>query len=401
MKILTAILALLAIAEIPEQRWIAAFEAPPVSGIPADFDRAVRRYENQTVRQPIRLEVAASRLRVVLSNDLGNAPVRIADVRIAISDAQGRLAAGSDRSLSFRGKRTTIIPARRELTSDAIDFPVERFGHVSVTIFYPEATRVSGHLSRLFLSPPGDHGSDAVIAEGHRSLGAGIISRIEVMAPVDRMVLIAMGDSITDGVGSTPFGDLSWPQQLGRRLAATPAYAQWSVVNAGIGGNRLLHDGEMDGPAGLNRFERDVLAIRGARAIILLQGVNDIGFGAQQAFRLEAVKPAEIISAYRRLIKRAHAKGLKIYGATITPFEGADYYSREGEMARQAVNQFIRRGHAFDGILDMDLAVRTPENPQRLLSKFDSGDHLHPNDSGYQAMAEVAEHVLNSAVLQQ
>jgi lysophospholipase L1-like esterase len=201
--------------------------------------------------------------------------------------------------------------------------------------------------------------------------------------PASGRTLVTFGDSITEGVVSTPGAFRSWPDRLAERLSANTATRDWTVVNAGIGSNRLLHD--TPSTNALSRFDRDVLAVPGVKAVIVLLGINDIQYSHRNA--AEAVHPPDEIGAFRQLIDRAHAAGLKIYGATITPFEGSPDYTAEGEADRQALNAFIRSG-AFDGVVDFDAALRDPARPTHLRGDTESNGHLHPNDAGYRIMGD-------------
>jgi len=198
------------------------------------------------------------------------------------------------------------------------------------------------------------------------------------------MAIVALGDSITEGVGSTFSADRRWPDRLAERLAASRRERAISVVNEGIGGNRVLHD--VVGPNAQSRFDRDVLSQPGARFVIFLEGINDIGFAGAVNF----VTAEQIIAGYQKIIDRAHSHGRKIFAGTLTPFEGTlipGYFTPEGELKRETVNTFIRTSGAFDGVIDFEAAIRDPSHPTRMLPAFDSGDHLHPSDAGYQAMA--------------
>jgi lysophospholipase L1-like esterase len=202
-------------------------------------------------------------------------------------------------------------------------------------------------------------------------------------------VLVGFGDSITEGAGSTPGKAMSWPDQLGGLLAASPRNRCWSIVNAGISGNRLLHDGR--GPNALSRFDRDVLAVPGATHVVLLEGINDIGKISDPAKMNQAVTADQIISAYRQLVERAHARGLKIIVGTLLPYEGAAYADAEGEAKRDTVNRWIRdHRRSFDGLIDFDVAMQEPGQPRVMRLAEQIGDHLHPNDLGYTRMARIA-----------
>jgi lysophospholipase L1-like esterase len=210
------------------------------------------------------------------------------------------------------------------------------------------------------------------------------------MAPADASAIVAFGDSITDGARSTPDADRSWPSRLARRLTANRDTARIAVLNQGIGGNRILRDNT--GPNALARFDEDVLSPAGVKWLIVLEGINDIGQGARaNALPENAVTAAELIAADRQMIERAHLRGIKVMGATLTPYGGAAYSSERGEAIRDAVNTWIRTGGAFDAVVDFEAATRDPKNPKQFRAEFDSGDHLHPSDAGYQAMADAID----------
>jgi len=220
------------------------------------------------------------------------------------------------------------------------------------------------------------------------------LTGVDVAAPPSASTLIAFGDSITDGARSTVDTNHRWPNFLAERLLARKGAAPIAVVDEGIGGNRILHDPNMNiafGVSALARFDRDVLAQPGVKYVIVLEGINDLGHASPDHFPEEQVNAGQIIAGLKQLAARAHEKGIKIYGATLTPFQGTPstgYYSPEKEAQRKAVNEWIRTGNAFDGVIDFDKAVRDPANPDRMAEAFDSGDHLHPKDAGYRAMGE-------------
>jgi lysophospholipase L1-like esterase len=219
-----------------------------------------------------------------------------------------------------------------------------------------------------------------------------LLTGVDVAVSEPTNVVLTLGDSITDGTSSTPDANRRWPDRLAERLAETADDGAVAVLNQGIGGNRLLHDGVGDftftGPGALARFDRDVLAQTGVTHLIIFEGINDIGLPAMSGEDAESVSADDLIFALRQIAERGHEAGLIVLGATITPYEGAMYYSPEGEATRQAVNAWIRDGGAFDGVIDFDAAVRDPGNPGRILPAYDSGDALHPNDDGYAAMAD-------------
>jgi len=210
-----------------------------------------------------------------------------------------------------------------------------------------------------------------------------------VEAPAPRNVLVAFGDSITEGACATPGWNLSWPQQFALRLAKSHAGKSWTVINAGISGNRLLYDGV--GQKALERFDRDVIGIAGLKAIVLLEGINDIGAGSTIDTDTGPRSADDIIGAYKQLIARAHARGIKIYGGTLLPYAGAAYFSAQGEATRQSVNSWIKNSGTFDGVIDFDAAMRDPSQPAQLTGAYQCGDNLHPNDAGYTAMSNAVD----------
>nr|WP_232793400.1 SGNH/GDSL hydrolase family protein [Caulobacter hibisci] len=260
---------------------------------------------------------------------------------------------------------------------------------VSVAIFYVGTQAPAGHRVRLFVAPPGNHVAKSPIPGEEALRGPGLVSGVEVRGAA-APVLVAIGDSITEGTGSTANADKGWPEQLAQRLSARPE--GWSVVNMGVGGGRLLR--EVSGPSALSRFDRDVLSVAGLKAVLLLEGINDIGRPAQPGFAADAVTPEDLIVGYRQLIARAHARGVKIYAGVIPPFEGAAYYHDKGEATRQAVNAWIRTSGEFDGIVDFDAVLRDPAKPSQLRADTHGGDHLHPNDAGYALMAQAVDKAL-------
>jgi lysophospholipase L1-like esterase len=371
----------------PDRPWLAAWVSSTVEAIPAKIPTDVRDYVGQTVRQTLRLEAAGSRVRVVLTNELGKEPVHVGDAHFALCDREGTLLPGTDRPLTFSGRKDVVIPPGAPLLSDPVELHVPAFAEAAVSVYYPEAARPAAHLSRVFLSGPGDHAADAAFAGAEAKRGPALASRVEVIPDAARRVVVAVGDSITEGAGATPNAHMDWPEQFALRLAKSPGGGRWSVVNAGISGGRLLHDGGGAGPNTLARYDRDVLDVPGVTDVILLEGINDIGWGTQPQGAGETVSAEDVIAADRQLIARAHARGVKVYGATLLPYEGASYYDLNGEKKREAVNAFIRSG-AFDGVIDFEAVIKDPADPLRYRPAFDHGDHLHPSDAGYSAMAD-------------
>jgi lysophospholipase L1-like esterase len=237
---------------------------------------------------------------------------------------------------------------------------------------------------------PGDFTAKADIADALKQPSWYWLAGVDVTAPKETRAVVAFGDSITDGARSTVDANRSWPSVLAQRLFARHGHPpRLAVLNAGISGNRILHD--VMGSNALARFDRDALLQSGVEDVIVLEGINDIGFSSIPGGADQAVTADDLIAGLRQLVEFAHVRGIRVFGATLLPFEGAPYFSPEGETKRQAVNSWIRTGGAFDGVIDFDAAVRDPNHPTKVLPAYDSGDHLHPSDAGYQAMANAVD----------
>lgn len=367
--------------------WVAAWYSPPFPTTPVWEPNQVRIFDHQTTRQVVRLEVAGDQVRVHLTNVLGLLPVRVGDVRIALSSPNGVLQPGTGHVVTFGGHRDATLAPGQALLSDPVDMKVERFDELAISVYYLDAVAPAGHLSPLIISPSGDHAGEDVWPLATHALDApGLASGIDVEAASPAPVLVAFGDSITEGYCATMGTHRDYPEQLARLLAARPADSHWVVINSGISGNRLLHDG--DGTAALARFDRDALDIPGVKAIVLLEGINDIGVAYLPGSDTGPIQAAPLIGAYQDLIRRAHARGLEIYLGTLTPYVGAGYERPAGEKVREAVNAWIRKGQGFDGLIDFDEALRDPAHPLSIKGADQCGDDLHPNDAGYGLMAK-------------
>jgi lysophospholipase L1-like esterase len=344
-------------------------------------------FKNQTLRQIVHVSLGGDRVRVVLSNAFGTIPLEVGAAHIALRDKEAAIQTKSGRALTFGGRSSTFIAAGAVAISDPVALTLPAASDLAIDLYLPGDTAAStspltthqGALQLNYISGEGNHAGEAVFADAATTQQWFFLSRVEVAASEQSGAVVAFGDSITDGTRSTPNTNNRWPDEFARRLAAQKI--PLGVLNQGIAGNRVLCDGA--GVSALARFDRDVLAQTGAKYVVVLESINDIGIG-----RSNPIPSAEdLIAAHRQLIERAHAHGLRIYGATLTPFEGAAYFSAEGEAKRQAVNQFIREGKAYDGVIDFDKAVRDPDAPSKIQQKYNPGDNLHMNDAGYQAMA--------------
>jgi lysophospholipase L1-like esterase len=385
----------LAAQPVEGSRWIAAWSSPPNPFLPGGHAAYLEPYDDVTVRQVLRIAAGGSEVRVRFTNDLGVEALRIGAASLGRVSTKG-VSAGRFAPLTFAGEPGVIIPPGAAMLSDAVSMPVRRFEDLVVSTYFPEPTPPNGHRHQVDLSEPGDHTRTAVWPERDPVRGATAVSAIQVTGAAGRRVLAAFGDSITEGAGSTPGAQMSWPAQLSRRLARHSALDDRAVVNAGISGNRILHDGGSQN--GLARFERDALSIAGVTEVIVLEGINDLGVAYAPAGPRDVVDADDLIRAYRQMIESAHLRGVRIFGATILPYEGAVYFSPAGEAERVKVNTWIRDSGAFDGVIDLDQVMRDPDNPARLAADYEVGDRLHPNDAGYAAMADAVESFLMEQV---
>lgn len=387
--LLAAAAAVLLCAASPSQgHWVEAWYSPPFPPTAVLSCNDARVLDHQTVRQVIRVEAGGTAIRVRFSNELGLSAVKIGSAHVALSSPNGVTEPATDHALTFNGRPDAVIAQGKALLSDPVQLSVTAFADLAVSIYYPQRLAPAGHLGELRLSAPGDHGAEPVWRGSSVARAPGLVSGIEVQMAQARPVLVAFGDSITEGAGATPGTHMDWPEQLARRIAHSEA-SNWVVINSGISGNRLLHAGA--GPSALDRFERDVLDIPGVKAVIVLEGINDIGWAFDPAGDTGPLTAQDLIHAYWQLISRAHARGLEVFGGTLTPYEDAVYYHPAGERVREAVNEWIRTSGAFDAVIDFDKAVRDPRDPLRYRGADQSGDSLHPNDAGYRAMSEAID----------
>ena len=354
----------------------------------------------------MRVSIGGTQICLRLSNEYGSAPLLIGSATVAAPNDATSVKPGSIQSVTFGGRNSVTIPAGAPVLSDPVAFPVTSGAEISISLYFPQRvatpTLHALALKRAVVSQHGDYTRAEKIEAGATSESLSLVSAVLVPAQPFQRLVVAFGDSITDGDGSTVDADHNWPSDLIRRLGKAPEGSKVAVVNEGIAGNRLLSEGfaVSFGVSALARFDRDALALPGVTHIVLLEGVNDIGFpgaklgGRYLADPADVRTPEELIDAYRRLISRAHARGAKLIGATMTPFEGVDlpgYYTESKEAARQKVNKWIRTSGSFDAIIDFDAILRDPDHPSRLLTRFASEDHLHPNDAGYEAMANAVD----------
>lgn len=378
-------------AETKPPVWSASWGASPVFAVGKELC-------NQTVRMVVKVSCGGKLARLRLSNETGKDPVTVSNVHLALPGKDGAIIAGSDHKLTFGGETEAVIPAGAPLLSDPIELDVKPLSRLAVSLYLPRWTgpcvihplgRETGYISKA------GNFSGADKFEGDSMDARYFLSEIDTADNRPTEATIAtFGDSITDGYGATLGANQRWPDLLSDRL--NQGEKRYGVVNAAISGNRLLHDlpACLFGPSGLSRFDRDVLSLPGLTHVIVLIGINDIG--QSSCFKLEEQKILDttLIAGYKQLIARAHAKGVKIIGGTLTPYEGTsfeDYYTPQGEITRQAVNKWIRESGEFDAVIDFDKILRDPQNPTRIKAQYDEGDHLHPSDAGYKAMADAID----------
>lgn len=339
-------------------------------------------FANTSLRQVVRISAGGSQLRIRVSNRYGTGTLRLTGATVAKAGSGASTVAGTTRNLTFRNRGSIAVPAGQDAVSDATPLRTTALERLTVTLYFATPTGpATFHESAAATSyrASGDHRSDsgagAFTEESHASY---FLTGVDVAGTSTRSAVVAFGDSITDGISSTPNADNRYPDQLAERLAA--GGRRLSVVNAGLSGNRLLEDSDCCGDSALSRFRHDVLAQPAVRTVIVSQGLNDLGFNPE-------VTGAQLIAGHRRLIDAAHQHGVRIVGGTITPMKGSMLDSAHGELVRQQVNQWIRSSGEYDAVVDFDAVLADPAAPTALRPAYDAGDALHPNDAGLAAMA--------------
>lgn len=374
---------------VDSPHWVTTWGAVPVSEGEA--------LKAQSVRQVLRTSIGGSGMRIRLSNLFGTAPVTIGPVHVAKSAGGSAIAPDGSHAVTFGGQATVTIAQGADALSDPVAVPVAALEEIAVSLYLPagaERPTVHGVGNQTVHFATGDVTTAPKFPEsdGEPDDSRYFLTDVEVIADPAARAIVLLGDSITDGVGSTENRNARWPDALAERLQADPALADIAVVNSGIAGNRIVNDAAAPyrGPSSLSRFDRDVLSKPGVRWVLLLQGSNDVSAGDVLKTPKEKVSAEQIIDGMKTLIARARAKGIKIWGGTLLPKGGAAFPappSEEARIKRHVVGTWIRTSGAFDAVVDFEKVMRDPANPDRLLPAYDSGDHLHPNDAGYKAMA--------------
>jgi lysophospholipase L1-like esterase len=374
----------------PERKWVDAWA---VSYLPTTINgtlQSVPTFHNHTLRLNMFLKLSGTALRVKLTNRFSTRPLIIGSAHVALRRSSDGLTSGpdvvaeTDQALTFAGAKTLKIDAGKEIWSDPVELAVKQHQDIAVSVFLPEATTPEsfhpvGLKTQYMIT--GDHCSDATFQSegiGSRTTMYFFVSGIQVSAPANSKVIVTLGDSITDSAAAETDVNAAWPDVLSKRLPALKDSTPISVINMGIGSNRLV-SADAAGPAGIKRLEDDVLSRPNVSHLILLEGINDISY--------EQIPAEKLIAAYEQIIDKAHAKGIKVIGATLLPIQNSRKDTPTNEATRQAVNKWILESHRFDAILDFAKVVRDPENPLRIRKDL-TGDYVHPNTEGYRLMGE-------------
>jgi len=379
-------------AATPAPRWAeelpAPFNVPEVLG-------------DQTVRQIARISVGGDQLRVVISNEFGTRPVTIGSASVALSAGGSAIDPATVKPLTFGGKSSAVIPPGAPLVSDPVDLPVKALSSVAVSFYLPKRTGITSvhwdGAQTTYVSATGDKTKDADFKADSTDKSRLLLSRILTTAKPDSSAIVFFGDSITDGACSTVDTNNRWPDHIAERLQAE-GHPDVAVVNEAYSGDRVLTNGM--GTNALSRFDMSVLSHPHVSTVVMMMGINDIGWPGKDAITPSDPEPTaeDVIAGYKQIIDRAHDHGIRFVGVTLTPFidtfkglPTSGYYTPEKEKIREAVNEWIRANKTADGLIDFDKLLEDPKNPNHINPAYDCGDHLHPNDAGYQAMAKAVD----------
>lgn len=380
-------------AQRPAERWVATWTTSMIGALPYPYAGAGNDsglvLTGRTLRQIVRVSVGGTRVRLRVSNEYGSRPLVIRAARVALSKGRTAIDTTRDRRITFGGQPTVTIRAGANMVSDPVSLTIPDNADLAVSFFFADSTRgTTLHFAahqRNYRSAVGDltaatdFAADTITERWH------FLSGVDVVNPRVTGVIVAFGNSITDGTAATTDANTRWPNVLATRLLASRE-PRTAVVNAGIGGNQVTSP--MRGPSALQRFDRDVLMQPGVTHVIMLEGVNDISRGTGTRDPRDEISAQELIAAHTQLVQRAHERGVIIFGGTLTPVGGMSGLTPERIAKRDALNAWIRTSGVYDGVIDFDKITRDPSDSTRFLPAYDSGDHLHPNDAGYKAMGE-------------
>ncbi|HET7105082.1 MAG TPA: SGNH/GDSL hydrolase family protein [Terracidiphilus sp.] len=367
-------------------QWVGTWVASPML---ASGGWKVKPFSNVTLREVAHISAGGSQIRLRLTNEFGTDPLTIDDAHVALSAGGSAIKEGTDHAITFGGASTVVIPPGAAMMSDPVSLSVEPLTDLAVSFHIPSqvmrAETFHDFADQDNYMADGDVAGATDLAQPAKLSSWYFFDGVDVRAGADSRAILTFGDSITDGAHSTENANRRWPDYLAARLQGDSTLKNASVLNEGIGGNRVLND--VYGPNALARMDRDLISQHGVCYAIVLEGINDIGRWARLAGPEDEVTALQLEHGLTQIADAAHEHGIRIFGATLTPYEGAGYYSEKGEQIREQVNDWIRSSGTFDGVIDFDRITRDPANPRRFLPAYDSGDHLHPGDEGYKAMA--------------
>jgi len=371
---------------MPHPQWVGTWAASPMQADGINL----RLFSSVTLREVVHISAGGAQIRLRFTNEFGLDPLTVADAHVALSAGGSSIQPGSDRAVTFGGATSVNIPPGAAIFSDPVALAVAPLSDVAVSFYLPPQI-MRAETYHAFAD------QDNYVADGHAPAAPDLpqpttisswyfFDGIDVAVAPGSRAVVTLGDSITDGAHSTHNANRRWPDVLAALLGQDPNLAHIAVLNEGIGGNRVLN--EVTGPSAISRFDRDVLAQSGVRYVIVLESINDIGRLVHVQVPWDAITAPQLEWGLKQIADQAHEHGLKIFGATLTPYGGAGYYCDAGEQVREAVNDWIRTSGTFDGVIDFDKIMRDPQNPKAFNPPYDSGDHLHPSDAGYKAMGE-------------
>jgi lysophospholipase L1-like esterase len=370
----------------PSGHWVGTWAASPYAAL----NRSDMGATDTTFREIVHISLGGPIVRIVLSNEFGLDPLTIGAAQIALSAGKGEINPTSASALTFGGRPTITIPPGAMVISDPANLNVPAFADVAVSLFIPAqpVQQISQHsfADQTNYTVEGNAVGTKSLESPKEIYSWPFLKGVDVQTTDKAASIVTFGDSITDGALSTRDANARWPDILARRLQANKKTANLGIINEGIGGNRILHD--TTGPSALARFDRDVLAQSGVKYLVIMEGINDIGHATDPGKPYDVVTAEDLIAGLAQLATRAHTHGIKVIGATLTPFVGAKYQSPAGEEMRQAINKWIRTTNQLDGVIDFDKVTTDLTHPGMYLPLDDSGDHLHPGDAGYKAMGE-------------
>jgi lysophospholipase L1-like esterase len=369
-----------------EQKWVGTWASSPQLNTHTDAAAGTA----ATMREVVHVSMGGETIRLRFSNLYGTNPLVIGAAQVAQTAKGAGIVAGSGKPLTFHGQPTVTIPPGALVVSDGIAFHLAPLSDLTVSFYLPSPSGpVTEHSLGVATSyeAPGNVVANETLESPTTRTSWFYLNGVDTLADDKAGAVLTLGDSITDGAKSTVDTNQRWPDELARRLQADKKFRKLSVLNEGISGNKVLLDGA--GVNALARFDRDVLAQSGAKYLLILEGINDIG--RIHSVPEDKLTAADLIFAYDQMIQRAHTHGIAVIGCTLTPYHGAGYSTENGEAIRKAVNDWIRNSGAFDGVVDFEAAVRDPQHPDTFLPANDPGDHLHPNDAGYKVMGDAID----------